>query len=166
MPRKKNRSSSRKPAPDSAPNFVPTYRGLRSGARVEDFSSAGSEAIHTTIVHWLERKRFVPIPFPPMSYKHDTKLMIQALRRLKMAYGVTSRLNQNQRLTQNQGKELGWIKQAYNNPSKASFRVQYYGLQRDLLTFSFNKASKMAGPPQTVNIVVTQRMECGSDMGL
>lgn len=54
-------------------------------------------AIYTTTVHWLESRRFSPIPFPPLSYKHDTKLLILALERLKEAYSVKSRLNQSQR---------------------------------------------------------------------
>eukprot|EP00069_Balaena_mysticetus_P000170 bmy_00174T0 len=43
-------------------------------------------AVYTTTVHWLESRRFSPIPFPPLSYKHDTKLLILALERLKEAY--------------------------------------------------------------------------------
>ena len=43
-------------------------------------------AIYTTVVHWLESRRFSPIPFPPLNYKHDTKLLILALERLKEAY--------------------------------------------------------------------------------
>ena len=62
-------------------------------------------AIYTTTVHWLESRRFSPIPFPPLSYKHDTKLLILALERLKEAYSVKSRLNQSQR------EELGLIEQ-------------------------------------------------------
>ena len=48
-------------------------------------------------VHWLESRRFAPIPFPPLNYKHDTKLLILALERLKEAYSVKNRLNQSQR---------------------------------------------------------------------
>jgi pre-mRNA-processing factor 8 len=55
-------------------------------------------AIYTTVVHWLESRRFSPIPFPPLAYKHDTKLLILALERLKEAYSVKSRLNQSQRV--------------------------------------------------------------------
>ena len=61
-----------------------------------------------TQVHWLESRKFSPIPFPPLSYKHDTKLLILALERLKENYGINSRLNQNQR------EELGLIEQAYD----------------------------------------------------
>ncbi|KAG7225970.1 hypothetical protein INR49_018571, partial [Caranx melampygus] len=80
-------------------------------------------AIYTTTVHWLESRRFSPIPFPPLSYKHDTKLLILALERLKEAYSVKSRLNQSQR------EELGLIEQAYDNPHEALSRIK-----RHLLT--------------------------------
>lgn len=39
-------------------------------------SAEEAVAIYTTTVHWLESRRFSPIPFPPLSYKHDTKLLI------------------------------------------------------------------------------------------
>lgn len=58
-----------------------------------------------------------------MSYKHDTKLLILALERLKEAYSVKSRLNQSQR------EELGLIEQAYDNPHEALSRIK-----RHLLT--------------------------------
>lgn len=80
-------------------------------------------AIYTTTVHWLESRRFAPIPFPPLSYKHDTKLMTLGLERLKEAYSVKSRLNQSQR------EELGLIEQAYDNPHEALSRIK-----RHLLT--------------------------------
>lgn len=47
-------------------------------------SAEEAVAIYTTTVHWLESRRFSPIPFPPLSYKHDTKLLILALERLKV----------------------------------------------------------------------------------
>lgn len=80
-------------------------------------------AVYTTMVHWLESRHFSPIPFPPLSYKHDTKLLILALERLKEAYSVKSRLNQSQR------EELGLIEQAYDNPHEALSRIK-----RHLLT--------------------------------
>ena len=70
-------------------------------------------AIYTTTVHWLESRKFSPIPFPPLSYKHDTKLLILALERLKEQYTTAVRLNQLQR------EELGLIEQAYDNPHEA-----------------------------------------------
>lgn len=62
-------------------------------------------AIYTTTVHWLESRKFLPIQFPPLSYKHDTKLLILALERLKEQYTVAVRLNQQQR------EELGLVEQ-------------------------------------------------------
>jgi hypothetical protein len=57
-------------------------------------------------VHWLESRGFPPIPFPPMNYKHDTKLLILALERLKENYtSLANRLNQSQR------EELGLLEQ-------------------------------------------------------
>ncbi|KRY37981.1 Pre-mRNA-processing-splicing factor 8 [Trichinella spiralis] len=79
-------------------------------------------AVYTTTVHWLESRRFSPIPFPPLSYKHDTKLLILALERLKEAYSVKNRLNQSQR------EELALIEQAYDNPHEALSRIKRHML--------------------------------------
>ena len=46
----------------------------------------------------------------PLNYKHDTKLLVLALEKLKEAYSVKGRLNQSQR------EELALIEQAYDNP--------------------------------------------------
>ncbi|KAJ6244791.1 intein-containing pre-mRNA-processing-splicing factor 8 precursor [Anaeramoeba flamelloides] len=86
-------------------------------------SSEEAVAIYTTTVHWLESRKFSPIPFPPLSYKHDTKILILALERLKEAYNVTSRLNQIQR------EELGLVEQAFDNPHETLNRIK-----RHLLT--------------------------------
>lgn len=116
-------------------------------------------AIYTTMVHWLESRRFSPIPFPPLSYKHDTKLLILALERLKEAYRwiflvfihcpkdftirasiqVKGKLFFNallyysysvkSRLNQSQREELGLIEQAFDNPHEALSRIK-----RHLLT--------------------------------
>jgi pre-mRNA-processing factor 8 len=53
----------------------------------------------------LESRRFSPIPFPPLSYKYDTKLLILALERLGESYSVQVK----SRLNQNQGEQLGCI---------------------------------------------------------
>ena len=42
--------------------------------------------------------------------EHDTKLLVLALEKLKEAYSVKGRLNQNQR------EELALVEQAYDNP--------------------------------------------------
>ncbi|KAL7692648.1 putative tetratricopeptide-like helical domain superfamily, ribonuclease H-like superfamily [Plasmopara halstedii] len=86
-------------------------------------SAEEAVAVYTTTVHWLESRKFAPIPFPPLSYKHDTKLLILALERLKENYSVNSRLNQTDR------EELGLIEQAYDNPHEALSRIK-----RHLLT--------------------------------
>ena len=86
-------------------------------------TSEEAVAVYTTTVHWLESRKFSPIPFPPLSYKHDTKLLILALERLKEAYSVKARLNQSQR------ECLGLIEQAYDNPHEALSRIK-----RHLLT--------------------------------
>ncbi|KAJ3106936.1 Pre-mRNA-processing-splicing factor 8, partial [Phlyctochytrium planicorne] len=75
-------------------------------------------AIYTSTVHWLESRRFSPIPFPPLSYKHDTKLLILALEKLKEAYSVKGRLNQSQR------EELGLVENAYDNPHECLSRIK------------------------------------------
>lgn len=68
-------------------------------------SAEEAVAIYTTTVNWLESRKFSPIIFPPLSYKHDTKLLILALERLKEGYTANNRLNQQQR------EELGLIEQ-------------------------------------------------------
>ena len=86
-------------------------------------SAEEAVAIYTTTVNWLESRKFSPIPFPPLSYKHDTKLLILALERLKEGYAANNRLNQTMR------EELGLIEQAYDNPHEALSRIK-----RHLLT--------------------------------
>jgi len=86
-------------------------------------STEEAVAIYSVTVHWLESRKFAPIPFPPLNYKHDTKLLILALERLKESYNVMARLNASQR------EELGLIEQAYDNPHEALNRIK-----RHLLT--------------------------------
>lgn len=62
-----------------------------------DVTAEEAVAIYSATVHWLESRKFAPIPFPPLNYKHDTKLLVLALEKLKEAYSVQGRLNQNQR---------------------------------------------------------------------
>jgi pre-mRNA-processing factor 8 len=79
-------------------------------------------AVYTTTVHWLESRKFAPIPFPPLSYKHDTKLLILALERLKEGYTQKTRLNSQEK------EELGLIEQAYDNPHEALARIKRHML--------------------------------------
>lgn len=66
--------------------------------------------IYMNMVNWLESRNFVPIPFPPINYKHDSKILILALESLKEQYQGNSRLNSQER------QELSIIEQAYDNP--------------------------------------------------
>lgn len=77
-------------------------------------------AVFTTAVHWLESRKFQPIPFPSVSYKHDTKILILALERLRESYSVKGRLNQSQR------EELALIEQAYDNPGTTLSRIKRF----------------------------------------
>ncbi|KAF2237123.1 putative pre-mRNA splicing factor [Viridothelium virens] len=83
-------------------------------------SSEEAVAIYTTTVHWLESRQFQPIPFPSVSYKHDTKILILALERLREAYSVKGRLNQSQR------EELALIEQAYDSPGTTLARIKRF----------------------------------------
>jgi pre-mRNA-processing factor 8 len=85
-------------------------------------SAEEAVAIYTTTVNWLESRKFSPIPFPPLSYKHDTKLLILALERLKEQYGIGNRLNAMER------EELGLVEQAYDNPHEALSRIKRHML--------------------------------------
>lgn len=88
--------------------------------------------IHTLLIGFLENRNFVPIPIPPVNYKHDTKLFVLALERLKESYSVKARLNQAQR------EELALIQQAYENPHEALSRVKRHILtQRTFKEVSF-----------------------------
>ncbi|CAG9461905.1 unnamed protein product [Pedinophyceae sp. YPF-701] len=88
-------------------------------------------AIYSTMVHWLESRSYQPIPFPPLNYKHDVKLLILGLERLKEQYMAAVRLNQTQR------EELGLVEQAYDNPHECLSRIK-----RQLLSLrSFKEVS-------------------------
>ncbi|KAJ0950379.1 putative pre-mRNA-processing-splicing factor 8 [Helianthus annuus] len=94
---------------------------LRDGSYL---TSEEAVAIYTTTVHWFESRNFRPIPFPPLSYKNDTKLLILALERLKESYSVAVKLNQLQR------EELGLIELAYDNPRETLSRIKRHLLSQ------------------------------------
>ncbi|GMM36116.1 U4/U6-U5 snRNP complex subunit [Saccharomycopsis crataegensis] len=77
--------------------------------------------IYSTMVHWLESRNFQPVSFPPLSYKHDTKLLILALDNLKESYGA-----QGGRLTSTEKEELTLIEQAYDNPHETLSRIKKF----------------------------------------
>lgn len=76
--------------------------------------------IFQNMVHWLEVRKYQPIPFPPLSYKHDTKLLVLALENLKESYGANARLNSSQR------EEQALIEQAYDNPHECLARIKKF----------------------------------------
>ncbi|CAK9437442.1 uncharacterized protein LODBEIA_P18200 [Lodderomyces beijingensis] len=98
-------------------------------SRQQDFGKNGSyvspdEAvkIFQNTISWLESRNFSPIPFPPISYKHDTKLLLLALENLKSSYNANAKLNSAQR------EELALIEQAYDNPHECLARVKKHML--------------------------------------
>ncbi|EAY02411.1 pre-mRNA processing 8 protein homolog PRP8 [Trichomonas vaginalis G3] len=80
-------------------------------------------AMLTTMQNWLEMRQFTPIPFPPMQYKHDTKMLILALENMRFGHDVSMRMNQTLR------EELGLIENAHDNPHEALIRIK-----RDFMT--------------------------------
>ncbi|CAN3368761.1 pre-mRNA-splicing factor 8 [Diutina catenulata] len=71
-----------------------------------------------SMVEWLQSRQFSAIPFPPLSYKHDTKVLLLALEGLKEGYSADARLNSSQR------EELALIEQAYDNPHETLARIR------------------------------------------
>ncbi|KAI3617313.1 hypothetical protein CBS9595_003222 [Malassezia furfur] len=93
----------------------------RQNAYLKDgpyITSEAAVAIYTSTVHWLESRKFQPIPFPSLNFKHDTKLLVLALEKLKESYSVQGRLNQTQR------EELALIEQAFDNPHETLARIK------------------------------------------
>lgn len=79
-----------------------------------------ASGIFSTMVDWLESRDFAPIPFPPLTYKNDTKILVLALENLKDVYGAKVRLNAIER------EELALIEEAYDNPHDTLNRVKKY----------------------------------------
>lgn len=77
-------------------------------------------AIFSTMVSWFESRNFSPIPFPPLAYKNDTKILVLALENLKDVYNSKVRLNATER------EELALIEEAYDNPHETLNRVKKY----------------------------------------
>lgn len=95
--------------------------------RQKEFSEKGpfispdeAVVVFQTMVHWLESRKFSAIPFPPISYKHDTKILVLALENLKETFNANSRMNSAQR------EELALIEQAYDNPNECLARIKKY----------------------------------------
>lgn len=77
-------------------------------------------AIFSTMINWFESRDFSPIPFPPLAYKNDTKILVLALENLKDVYASKVRLNATER------EELALIEEAYENPHETLNRVKKY----------------------------------------
>ncbi|THU98887.1 PROCN-domain-containing protein [Dendrothele bispora CBS 962.96] len=92
-----------------------THDHLKDGPYI---SAEEAVALYTAAVHQLESSKFAPIPFLPLSYKHDTKLLVLALEKLKEAYSIKGRPNQSQL------EELALIAQAYDNPQGCLSRIK------------------------------------------
>lgn len=75
-------------------------------------------AMLKTMSSWLESRKFQIIPFPPMQYKHDTKMLILALESLRLGHDVSMRMNQTAR------EELGLIEHAHDNPHETLNRIK------------------------------------------
>eukprot|EP00767_Chilomastix_cuspidata_P003217 gnl/Chilomastix_cuspidata/3332.p1 GENE.gnl/Chilomastix_cuspidata/3332~~gnl/Chilomastix_cuspidata/3332.p1 ORF type:complete len:3611 (-),score=172.86 gnl/Chilomastix_cuspidata/3332:1097-11722(-) len=80
-------------------------------------------AVYMTMAHWLEARKFEPIPFPPPTYRHDMKLLTLALEKLKEMFSMNAQLNTIER------EELALIEQSYDMPQEAVARIK-----RNLLT--------------------------------
>jgi len=85
----------------------PFIRLLFIGSKAESFPQYLSRMLFFV---WDEIAYLCATTDRPLSYKHDTKLLVLALEKLKEAYSVKGRLNQSQR------EELALIEQAYDNP--------------------------------------------------
>lgn len=87
------------------------------------FTPEAAVAMMTQMAHWLESRKFQIIPFPPMQYKNDTKILILALESLSFGHDVSIRMNQAMR------EELGLIEHAHDCPHETLNRIK-----RDLFT--------------------------------
>lgn len=85
-----------------------------------EISPASATAIFKMMVDWLEINNFAPVPFPPLTYKNDTKILVLALENLKNAYASKVRLNSAER------EELALIEEAYDNPHDTLNRIKKY----------------------------------------
>ena len=73
---------------------------------MEDFSN-----LYTTFARWLSSQKFQPIPFPPVAYKHDMKILRLALEKLRENHGAPG-----SRTTSAARHEQLKIEEAFNNP--------------------------------------------------
>lgn len=83
-----------------------------------EVTPAEASAVFSAMVDWLDARNFSPIPFPPLTYKNDTKILVLALENLKEQYVSKVRLNAQER------EELALIEEAYDNPHDTLNRIK------------------------------------------
>ncbi|CCE61602.1 hypothetical protein TPHA_0A05280 [Tetrapisispora phaffii CBS 4417] len=77
-------------------------------------------AVFSTMVQWFDQRNFSPIPFPPLTYKNDTKILVLALENLKESYTSKAKLTAAER------EELALIEDAYDHPHETLNRIKKY----------------------------------------
>ncbi|SMN20752.1 similar to Saccharomyces cerevisiae YHR165C PRP8 Component of the U4/U6-U5 snRNP complex, involved in the second catalytic step of splicing [Maudiozyma saulgeensis] len=85
-----------------------------------EISPNEATSIFSTMVKWLEARNFSPVPFPPLTYKNDTKILVLALENLKDSFGSKVHMNSRER------EELALIEEAYDNPHETLNRIKKY----------------------------------------
>ncbi|SCW03879.1 LAFE_0H01046g1_1 [Lachancea fermentati] len=113
-----------------------------------DITPDDATTIFSTMVDWLEKNNFSSIPFPPLTYKNDTKILVLALENLKDAYTSKVRLNAAER------EELALIEEAYDNPHDTLNRVKRYLLTQRVfkpIEFSMKDSYQYISPVYTVD---------------
>ena len=85
-----------------------------------EISPDEATSIFSTMVDWLEARNFSPVPFPPLTYKNDTKILVLALENLKDSFGSKVHMNSRER------EELALIEEAYDNPHETLNRIKKY----------------------------------------
>lgn len=88
--------------------------------RGPDISATEASTVFSLMVEWLDSRSFSPIPFPPLTYKNDTKILVLALENLKEQYASKVRLNAQER------EELALIEEAYDNPHDTLNRIKKF----------------------------------------
>lgn len=77
-----------------------------------------SVAMLKAMAEWLESRKFQVIPFPPMQFKHDTKMLVLGLESLRFGHDISMRMNQVLR------EEMGLIEHAHDNPHETLNRIK------------------------------------------
>ena len=94
---------------------------------MDDFAN-----LYTTFAKWLSTQQFQQIPFPPVAYKHDMKILRIALEKLRENHGAPG-----SRTTSAARHEQLKIEEAFNNP-----QTTINGIKRKLMQM---RAFKTAG---------------------